>query len=74
MLFPAMLFIYIKSTEKMSLSQKGKPRNSTRLRKCQDPEGNIYNKLIDAARVYNMTSEGIRYRWSTNKNGWRYVN
>lgn len=58
---------------RMSLAQKGKPRTSTRDRKCKDPLGVIYNKLADAARAYDITIEGIRYRCSVNKNGWEFV-
>ena len=57
----------------MSLSQKGKPRISTRDRRCRAPDGTIYNKLIDAATAYNITSEGIRYRCSVGKDGWSFI-
>jgi|688.fasta_scaffold678312_2 hypothetical protein len=55
----------------MSLSQKGKPRTSTRNKKCIDPSGKIFEKFIDAANAYGISSEGIRYRCSVNKDGWR---
>lgn len=65
-----------KRTEKtkhlMSVAQKGKPRTSTRNKGCIDPNGTAFIKLIDAANTYNMTSEGIRYRCSVNKDGWRF--
>ena len=57
----------------MSLSQKGKPKTSTRVRKCRAPDGEIFDKLTDAARKYLITLEGIRYRCSINKDGWTYL-
>lgn len=40
---------------------------------CVAPDGTIFNKLKDAATAYNITSEGIRYRCSVNKDGWAYL-
>lgn len=57
----------------MSLSQKGKPRTSTRVRKCKAPDGTIYNKLIDAAVAHNVTSEAIRGRCVNRIKGWSFV-
>jgi hypothetical protein len=57
----------------MSLSQKGKPRKSTRDRGCIDPSGMVFAKLIDAANTHHITSEGIRYRCSVNKDGWAFI-
>jgi hypothetical protein len=57
----------------LSISQKGKPKTSSRDRKCRAPDGTVFNKLIDAANVYHITSEGIRYRCSVKKDGWMYL-
>ncbi len=57
----------------MSIVQKGRPKDSTRTRKCRDPRGVVYNKLIDAANEYRITSEGIRYRCSVRKDGWSFI-
>ena len=46
---------------------------SWRIKGCIAPDGTIFNKLIDAANAYNITSEGIRYRCSVNKDGWTYI-
>jgi hypothetical protein len=43
-----------------------------RIRRCVAPDGTVFHKLIDAANAYNITSEGIRYRCSVNKDGWAY--
>lgn len=40
---------------------------------CIAPDGTIFNKLKDAAAAYNISTEGIRYRCSVNKNGWAYL-
>lgn len=57
----------------LSLSQKGKPRSSTRVRKVMAPDGKIYNKIIEAANAIGLTSEGVRYRCLVNKDGWTYI-
>jgi hypothetical protein len=44
-----------------------------RVKGCVAPDGTIFNKLIDAANAYHITSEGIRYRCSVNKDGWSYL-
>jgi hypothetical protein len=50
----------------------GRP-NTWSIRSCIAPDGTIFTKLIDAANAYNITSEGIRYRCSVNKDGWTYT-
>jgi hypothetical protein len=62
-----------KTKHLMSIAQKGKPRISSRDKKCMSPDGIIFNKIIDAAKSYHITSEGIRYRCSVNKDGWTYL-
>lgn len=61
-----------KTKQLMSLSQKGKPRTSTRDRKVVDPNGTIYNKIVEAARAEGLSDEAIRYRCSKNVLGWSY--
>jgi hypothetical protein len=43
------------------------------VRSCMSPNGTIFKKLKDAATAYNISSEGIRYRCSVNKDGWTYI-
>lgn len=43
------------------------------VRACVAPDGTIFSKLKDAAVAYNISSEGIRYRCSVNKDGWSYL-
>jgi hypothetical protein len=66
----------VKQTEehKKKIKDKltGRP-NTWSVRGCAAPDGTIFTKLLDAAHAYNITSEGIRYRCSVNKDGWTYI-
>lgn len=58
--------------KRQSMSTIGIPKYSIKCKKVISPSGKIYNKIIDAARDNNVTAEAIRYRCSTNKDGWKY--
>jgi len=59
---------------KLAISKQLKGRNQYwRVRAVVDPHGIVYQTIQSAAIKYNMTSEGIRYRCSVNKDGWRYL-
>ena len=58
--------------EKIRSLLKGRAQ-TWRTVKCIDPSGNVYSTLKSAAEAYNITSEGIRYRCSVNKDGWAYI-
>lgn len=65
----------IKKSEdfKNTISQILKGRSQTwHTRKCIAPDGTIFNTIRSAAKEYGLTSEGIRYRCSVNKDGWSY--
>jgi hypothetical protein len=57
---------------KMSLVFKGRAQ-TWRTRKVISPSGQHFDTIKDAAAFANITSEGIRYRCSVNKDGWRYT-
>jgi hypothetical protein len=40
---------------------------------CVDPNGNVYATLKSAAKAHNITTQGIRYRCSVNKDGWAFL-
>jgi hypothetical protein len=42
-------------------------------RKVVSPNGTIFNSIKDAATFANITTEGIRYRCSVNKDGWTFA-
>lgn len=63
----------IETRLKQSIATKGIPKNSNRCKKVISPSGKIYDKIIDAANECGITSEGIRYRCSVNKDGWKYI-
>lgn len=56
----------------LSLAQKGIPRTSTRIRPVVDPAGTIYRTIADASRATGLTTPGIQYRCSVQKDGWAY--
>lgn len=58
--------------KKQSIATLGKPKYSIRCKKVISPSGKVYDKITDAAVEHGVTLEGIRYRCSVNKDGWRY--
>ena len=42
-------------------------------RKVKGPSGIIFESIKEAAGFANITSEGIRYRCSVNKDGWQFI-
>lgn len=58
---------------KMSIAMTGITKFSSRNIRCMSPAGTVYNKIIDAATEFGLTSEGIRYRCKVGKDGWRFV-
>jgi hypothetical protein len=58
--------------QRMSLAGKGRAQ-TWRVRSVTSPDGKVFETIKDAANSANITSEGIRYRCSVNKDGWHYT-
>lgn len=65
----------VRSTKhKNAISTALKGREQTwRRRAVVSPTGRVFNTIKEAADSVNMTTEGIRYRCSVNKDGWHYM-
>lgn len=57
---------------KKSIAAKGRLQ-TWRVKPCVSPKGETFSTLKDAAVAYSISSEGIRYRCSVNKDGWKYI-
>lgn len=64
----------IRSQEhKKAISKAITGRNPTWCyRSVKGPDGTVYPRIKDAAKVLQMTDEGVRYRCSVNKDGWSF--
>jgi hypothetical protein len=62
----------IKTKQLMSLRSKGREQ-TWRVCSVTSPTGQVFTTIKAAAIFANMTSEGIRYRCSVQKDGWHYT-
>jgi hypothetical protein len=55
-----------------SAALKGR-QQTWRVKPVKGPDGTVYATIQQAATFIGMTSEGVRYRCSVNKDGWAYA-
>lgn len=54
-----------------SAALKGR-KQTWRVKPVTGPDGTVYPTIQEAAQAIGLTSEGVRYRCSVNKDGWAY--
>jgi hypothetical protein len=64
----------LSESHKKSIQKSLTGRNPTWCyRSVQGPDGVVYRTIKDASISEGITTEGIRYRCSVNKDGWKYL-